>query len=108
MRMGRLIVRFPFERTGISPPGPNSTARWPGRCRAIAADDQQGQDSPTQEAGPRVAIPSRRPRKVAMATLKIGRRPLSTATPVVLNATIKGDFNDSAQPPDRSYAVRRS
>src|SRR5258708_10910067 len=42
MRMGRLIARLPFERTAISPPGPNSTARWPGRCRAIAADDQQG------------------------------------------------------------------
>src|SRR6266478_3250479 len=44
-------------------PGPNSTARWLGRCRAIAETISRAQDSPSQEAGARVAIRSRRPRK---------------------------------------------
>ena len=80
MRMGSLIARFPFERTAISPRA--RTARLD--CRADAGQLPQtisrAQHSPSQEAGPRVAIPSRRPRKAAMVTFKIGRRPLGLSS----------------------------
>jgi len=88
MRMGRLIARSPFERAGISPQA-EQHGSMAGQMRAIAGDDQQGPGFSIARGWPRVAIPSRRPRKVAIVTFKFGRRPLSTASPVVLNAPSK-------------------
>jgi len=73
MRMGRLIARLSFERAGISPPG--RTARLDagdaGNCRRRSA----GPGFSIARAGPRVAIPSRRPRKVAIVTFKFDVAP---------------------------------
>ena len=91
MRMGRLIARFPFERTAISPPGPEQhgsmAGQMPGNCR----DDQQGPGFSIARGWPAGCYPEQAT-KERRRWRQVGRNPLSTASPVVLNATVERRF----------------